>query len=109
MEGDAVEWAGAGVLHRRGGVGGSVGELGAVLLLDARGRGQAERENGGHDVARAVGKVAVLRDLQPVQLDDSQVLVEAVAHAAQERLRHLPLEARLRNHPHHSVCYKSYC
>ncbi len=40
----------------------------------------------------------MLRDLEPVQLDDCQVLVEAVVYTAQEGLRNLPFEARLHAH-----------
>lgn len=40
----------------------------------------------------AVGKGAVLRNLQAIELDHSVVLADALLDAAQERLRHLTLE-----------------
>jgi len=52
--------------------------------------GLRRTQDGGEDVAGAVGKGAVLRDLERVELYDGVGLVEALPLAAQERLRHLP-------------------
>ncbi len=72
--------------HLRGGVGGGLGEERPVLGLGARRSRQAQREQRGEDVSRAVGKTAVLGDLETVELGLQELLLEAVAHAAQERL-----------------------
>ena len=48
--------------------------------------GQAQRQQGGEDVAGAVGKGAVLCDLEGVELDDHVVLRKALLDAAQECL-----------------------
>lgn len=56
---------------------------------------QNPTKDGGEDVAGAVSERAVLCNLERIELDDRIGLVEAVALAAQERLRHLPREARL--------------
>lgn len=87
--------------HRCLAVRGSVWEQAAVFLAHAGGRGQAQRQNGGHDVAGVIGKVAGLGNLEAVELNDRQVLVVAHVHAAQERLLHLLPERRLHNAGEH--------
>jgi hypothetical protein len=47
-----------------------------VVTLHSRGRGQAQRQQRGEDVPRAVRKRPVLCDLQGVELDDCVGLVE---------------------------------
>ena len=82
--------------HQGLAVGGSAGKQGPILLTHAWGRRQAQAEDGAHDEAGVVRKIARLCDFEPVKLYDRQVLIIAHVHAAQKCLRHLSPERRLR-------------
>ena len=62
------------------------------LHVDMARRAQASQSR----VRPRACKIAVLRDLEAIELDDGQVRVVAHRRAAQERLRHLLLERLLR-------------
>ncbi len=75
--------------HRRVGHGRGRGEERRILRPRARRRGAAQRQHGRQDVPRAVRERAVLRNLEPVELDDGQVLPARTAASGAPR-RDLP-------------------